>query len=86
MHDARLVSPSLTKLDIKLAERLRVRPLDQAQLALWIQLRWTPWGAASPATERPSIRCASTGYRAFATGDLPSLGVSHVSTQVSPIY
>ncbi len=42
--------------------------------------------AASSATERPSTRCASTRYRAFAIGELPSLGVSYVSTQVSPIY
>jgi hypothetical protein len=33
MHSARLVSPSLTWLDLKLAERLGVRPLDQLQLA-----------------------------------------------------
>lgn len=33
MHSARLVSPSLTRLDLKLAERLGVRPLDQPQLA-----------------------------------------------------
>ncbi|HWW66765.1 MAG TPA: pyruvate kinase, partial [Solirubrobacterales bacterium] len=42
--------------------------------------------AASSLTERPSSTCASTRYRAFSTGELPSFGVSYVLTQVSPMW